>query len=75
MNKHSFPHSKNGLLRGIKGFKIGEKYLYLYSHIHRSPTTSYSLYWEDESNPVQHNMSLWEVLGVISLELEKVGSS
>lgn len=40
---------------------MGERILSLYTVKGYMPSENYSLYWNDEQNPLQHNMNDWEV--------------
>ncbi|MDP3954537.1 MAG: hypothetical protein Q8Q06_03930 [bacterium] len=75
MNKaarREFPHSKpGGPLRPVREFVINGKYLGLYAHEGRPASSCFSLYWEDENNPVQHAMSYGEVFNAIADLLEE----
>ena len=62
--KH-FPHS-NSVLSPVQKFLIKGRWLYLYHCKDRTPSTSLSLYWEDELNPVQHAMNDLEVFAVLA---------
>ena len=56
----------HGTLKPINYFKINGRVLNLYSVEGRTPSASYSLYWDNEANPLQHAMTLLEVVNTIS---------
>lgn len=74
MSHRLFPHaSQGGPLKPVKSFKIGNRRLSLYWHENRVPSAAYSLYWDDERNPVQHAMTDREVFEVLAGILERDG--
>lgn len=64
-----FPH-KNAMLKPEIRFFIGGKWLNLYTNTGRPPSSAFSLYWQDEQNPVQHAMNWLEVLNILSSYLK-----
>jgi len=57
----------NDVLHPIRRFAIGKRWLNLYENMSLSYISArYTLYWEGENNPVQHRMTWYEVLTVIS---------
>lgn len=68
MRQH-YPHA-TATLQPIEKFCFGDRWLYLYYNTGRTPSTAYSLYWEDELNPAQHAMTTHEVFSFISNVLE-----
>lgn len=60
---------KSETVRPVERFNINGKWLSLYDFKGRALGFSYSLYWDGETNPVQHNMSLLEVLHVLATML------
>ncbi len=62
-DRHSYPmgHAYPDALTPVAEFKIGERTLSLYTVKGYMPSENYSLYWNDEQNPLQHNMNDWEV--------------
>jgi hypothetical protein len=59
-------HAANGVLQPIQEFCINGRWLYLYSNPGYTPSAPFSMYWEDEQNPLQHNMNHLEVFNVLS---------
>jgi len=59
----AFPHAKGheSALTPVTDFRIGKRTLSLYTVSGRTPSAPFSLYWNDENNPVQHAMTAWEV--------------
>lgn len=51
----------NEILQPVASFPIAGRVLGLYFHANRHPSIPYSLYWEDEPNPIMHGMSAREV--------------
>lgn len=66
-----YPHA-NEVLRPVADFNINGRTLSLYDVSGRTPSTRYSLYWNDETNPVQHAMSEWEVFQALHEILERL---
>lgn len=62
-DRHTFPMGKAypEALHPEAEFKIGDRMLSLYTVQGRTPSAPYSLYWNDEQNPIQHEMTAWEV--------------
>ena len=71
-DKHSFPMARAypKAMNPVAEFDIGGRMLSLYAVEGRLPGENYSLYWNDETNPVQHNMSDWEVFKALESLLE-----
>ena len=70
MNK-KFPLAST-ILKPIQSFIIEGKTLCLYSHNSRPKDAAYSFYWQDETNPVQHAMTDYEVFNVLSQILKEI---
>jgi len=66
-----FPHASE-FCHPIVEFKIKDRMLSLYIVSGLTPSASYSLYWNDQNNPVQHAMTDYEVFHVISGILEAI---
>lgn len=64
MSRKLFPH-KTEVMHPVEEFKIGDRVISLYWVEGRTPGTAYSLYWNDEHNPVQHAMTHHEVFNVL----------
>ena len=64
-NSVYFPH-KNSVMHPEKRFFINGKWLNLYTVDGRTPSAPFSLYWQDEINPVQHAMTAFEVFAVLA---------
>ena len=64
----AFPHS----LKAITDFYIVavDRWLGVYNVIGNPEHLNISLYWEDNPNPLQHNMSAGEVMNVVSFLLD-----
>ena len=60
-----FPHA-NKVMHPVNRFFINGKWLNLYTVRGRTPSTQFSLYWQDEQNPVQHAMNTFEVFAVLA---------
>ena len=65
-----YPHA-NEVLRPITDFVINGRVLSLYDVAGRTPSTRFSLYWNDETNPVQHAMTELEVFHALHEILER----
>jgi len=61
--KAAFPHARGheNALAPVTDFRIGKRTLSLYTVSGRTPSAPFSLYWNDESSPVQHAMTAFEV--------------
>jgi hypothetical protein len=61
--KAAFPHARGheSALAPVTDFRIGKRTLSLYTVSGRTPSAPFSLYWNDESSPVQHAMTAFEV--------------
>lgn len=59
-------------LKPINVFNINGRILNLYPVEGRPEAAAFSLYWNDESNPVQHSMTAFEVFTILSGLLDKV---
>jgi hypothetical protein len=68
--KKTYPLASH-LLKPIARFPVGDRYLSLYWNTARVRDVPYSLYYDGESNPVQHNMCDIEAFEQIERELEK----
>jgi hypothetical protein len=64
----SFPHRSgaDSPLKPVKSFNVGGRSLSLYWHEGRLESAPYSLYWDDERNPVQTEMVDLEVFDVLA---------
>ena len=60
-----FPHA-NQAIHPKNRFFIDGRWLNLYTVDDRTPSTSFSLYWQNEINPVQHAMTAFEVFSVLA---------
>lgn len=71
-NRHSYPMGKAypDSLTPVAEFKIGERTLSLYTVKGYMPSENFTLYWNDETNPVQHNMTPYEVFKALESLLE-----
>jgi len=77
-DRQIFPHIGVGSLtpgerslHPIQEYNIRGRTLCLYSVEGRPPSACFSLYWEDETVPVQHAMTCIEVFNVLSGLLKK----
>lgn len=60
--RQRYPHDGgSGVVTPVAEFSIGGRTLSLYTVKGYSPSVNLTLYWNDEANPVQHNMSAFEV--------------
>jgi hypothetical protein len=57
-------------LTPVAEFNIRGRILSLYTVKGYRPSENYSLYWNDETNPVQHNMTPYEVFKALESLLE-----
>ncbi len=64
-NQNYFPHA-NTILHPMNRFFINGRWLNLYAHANRTPSTPYSLYWQDENNSLQRAMTALEVFTVLA---------
>jgi len=74
-DRHSFPMGKAypEALTSVAEFDIGGRMLSLYTVKGYMPSENYTLYWNDETNPVQHNMTPYEVFKALESLLETEG--
>lgn len=55
-----------GVLSPVNYFIINGRVLNLYYVANRPHSAAFSLYWDDEQNPVQHGMTHLEVFNIIA---------
>lgn len=58
------------VLKAVNYFTINGRILNLYTVSGRTPSAAFSLYWDGKNNPLQHNMTAFEVFNVLSGLLE-----
>jgi len=66
----AFPHA-NEVMHPVENFAIGGRTINLYAVDGRTPSAPYSLYWNDERNPVQHAMTAHEVFNQLHQLLDE----
>jgi acyl carrier protein len=70
----AFPHAKSHeALTPVTDFRIGDRTLSLYTVEGRLASECFSLYFNDEHNPVQHNMTPYEVFWALHGLLDPEG--
>ncbi len=65
-----YPHTSENMYP-IANYKIGNKILLLYKYV-LYKNCQYVMYWQNETDSIQHNMSEYEVFKLIEEELNKI---